>query len=52
MNLSIFNLNKHYVSVPNNIHKITRQRLQSSDFAHKQGLVERMSLSLKKVWGE
>ena len=52
MNISIFNLNKQDVSVPNNIHKITRRRLQSSDFAHKQGLVERMSLSLKKICGE
>lgn len=52
MNLSIFNLNKHGVSVSNNIHRITSQRIQSSDFAYQQSLVERMSLLLKKVWGE
>ncbi len=34
-----------------NIHQITRQRIQSNDFAHKQGLAKRISSMLKKVWG-
>lgn len=33
------------------IHRITRQRIQSTDFAHKQGLAQRISLMIKKVWG-
>jgi hypothetical protein len=34
-----------------NIHQITRQRIQSNDFAHKPSLSKRISLMLKKVWG-
>jgi hypothetical protein len=34
-----------------NIHQITRNRIQSSDFAHKQGLAKRISSMLKKIWG-
>lgn len=37
--------------MPKNIHQITRQRIQSAVFAQKQGLVKRISLMLKKVWG-
>ncbi len=37
--------------MPKNIHQITRQRIQSADFAQKQGLVKRISLMLKK-YGE
>jgi hypothetical protein len=37
--------------MPKSIHQITRQRIQSADFAQKQGLVQRISLLLKKVWG-
>ena len=37
--------------MPKNIHQITRQRIQSTDFAQKQGLVKRVSLMLNKVWG-
>lgn len=33
------------------IHQITRQRIQSTDFAHKQGLAQRISSMIKKVWG-
>lgn len=36
--------------MPKNIHQITRQRIQSAEFAQKQGLVKRISLMLKKVW--
>lgn len=32
-----------------NIHQITRQRLQSADFAQKPGLVQRIPSILKKV---
>ena len=34
-----------------NIHQITRQRIQSADFAHKPSLSKRISSMLKKVWG-
>ena len=34
-----------------NIHKITRQRIQSADFAHKPSLGKRISSMLKQVWG-
>ena len=34
-----------------NIHQITRQRIQSADFAHKQGLAKRISSMLKTAWG-
>ena len=34
-----------------NIHQITRQRIQSSDFAHKQSLAKRISSMLKTAWG-
>lgn len=34
-----------------NIHQITRQRIQSSDFAQPQGIITRISSMLKKVWG-
>ena len=37
--------------MPKSIHQITRQRIQSADFAQKQGLVQRISSVLKKVWG-
>lgn len=37
--------------MPKNIHQITRQRIQSADFAQKQGLVKRISLMLKKSMG-
>lgn len=37
--------------MPKNIHQITRQRIQSADFAQKQGLVKRISLILKKSMG-
>lgn len=37
--------------MPKNIHQITRQRIQSADFAQKQGLVQRISSMFKKVWG-
>lgn len=37
--------------MPKNIHEITRQRIQSTDFAQKPRLVQRISLMLKKVWG-
>jgi|GEM_PF-1262504 hypothetical protein len=37
--------------MPKNIHQITRQRIQSADFAQKPGLVQRISSMLKKVWG-
>ncbi|WP_180114293.1 hypothetical protein [Acinetobacter sp. YH12063] len=33
-----------------NIHQITRQRIQSPDFAYKKGLVKRISSILKQVW--
>jgi len=36
--------------MPKNIHQITRQRIQSADFAQKQGLVKRIFSMLKKVW--
>ena len=35
-----------------NIHQITRQRINSADFAQKQGLFKRISSILKKVRGE
>jgi hypothetical protein len=38
--------------MPKSIHQITRQRIQSADFAHKQGLLKRISSMLKKVWGK
>ena len=34
-----------------NIHQITRQRIQSSDFAQKQCLAKRITSILKQVWG-
>ncbi|KAF1020625.1 MAG: hypothetical protein GAK29_03592 [Acinetobacter bereziniae] len=34
-----------------NIHQITRQRIQSPDFAQKQSVMKRISLLLKQVWG-
>lgn len=34
-----------------NIHQITRQRIQSADFAHKPSLIMCISSILKKVWG-
>lgn len=34
-----------------NIHQITRQRIQSADFAHKQSFVKRIFSMLKTVWG-
>lgn len=37
--------------MPKNIHQITRQRIQSADFAHKPSLGKRISSMLKKVWG-
>ncbi len=37
--------------MPKNIHQITRQRIQSAEFAQKQGLVKRISLMLKKSMG-
>jgi len=37
--------------MPKSIHQITRQRIQSTDFAQKQGLIKRISSMLKKVWG-
>lgn len=40
------------LTMPKNIHQITRQRVQSADFAQKQGLFKRISSMLKKVWGE
>lgn len=33
------------------IHQITRQRIQSIDFAHKQSLTQRISSMIKKIWG-
>ena len=33
------------------IHQITRQRIQSNDFAHKLGFAQRISSMIKKVWG-
>ena len=35
--------------MPKNIHQITRQRIQSAEFAQKQGLVKRISLMLKSM---
>ena len=38
--------------MPNkNIHHITRNLIQSTDFAHKPSLTKRISSMLKKVWG-
>jgi len=37
--------------MPNNIHQITRQRIQSADFAHKQSFIKRISSMLKTAWG-
>ena len=37
--------------MPKSIHQITRQRIQSADFAQKLGLFKRISSMLKKVWG-
>ncbi len=37
--------------MPKNIHQITRQRIQSNDFAHKPSLSKRIALMLQKVWG-
>jgi hypothetical protein len=34
-----------------NIHQLARQRIQSTDFAHKPRLITRISSMLKKVWG-
>ncbi|CAM87720.1 hypothetical protein from bacteriophage [Acinetobacter baumannii AYE] len=48
---SSFKKRRSALIMPKNIHQITRQRIQSAEFAQKQGLVKRISLMLKKVWG-
>ena len=44
-------INKRSALIMLNIHQITRQRIQSADFAHKQSFIKRISSMLKTAWG-